>query len=148
MTWRLAVTVCMLSYVAMTWGNSTWAQIGLIKTVEGEVYILRNNMKLPAKAGDLLEPADTLTTGPDGSLGIIFIDNSRFSAGPNSSFELKEFNFNTTTYEGEFLTKINSGTLAITSGHIANSSPDAMKFRTRKSILGVRGTKFLVQVKE
>jgi hypothetical protein len=40
------------------------------------------------------------------------------------------------------------GTLAVISGRIASHSPDAMKVRTPTAILGVRGTKFLVQVKE
>jgi hypothetical protein len=102
----------------------------------------------PAKAGDLLEKADTLMTGADGRVGITFIDNSRFSLGPNSRIALEKFTFNPTTQEGEFLTKIDRGTLAVISGHIAHSAQDAMQVQTRTTILGVRGTHFLVQVEE
>ena len=87
-------------------------------------------------------------TGADGRVGITFIDNSRFSLGPNSRIALEKFTFNPTTQEGEFLTKIERGTLAVISGHIAHSAQDAMKVQTRTTILGVRGTHFLVQVQE
>ena len=82
---HLAVVVWMVLVSAMTLGQTAWADaIGQIKTLSGDVSIVRNNVKSPAKAGDLLEKADTLMTGTDGRVGITFIDNSRFSLGPNS----------------------------------------------------------------
>jgi hypothetical protein len=145
---RLLVTASTLVLAAMTLVSSAWAGIGQIKTLTGEVHILRDNANLPAKAGDLLEKADTVVTGANSSVGITFIDNSRFSIGPNSRIELKKFSFNPTTHDGEFLTNMTRGTLAIISGRIAKRSPDAMKVKTRTSILGVRGTKFLVKIEE
>ena len=68
--------------------------------------------------------------------------------GPNSQIALEKFTFNPTTQEGAFLTKIERGTLAVISGQIAHSAQDAMQVQTRTTILGVRGTSFLVQVKE
>ena len=147
--WRLTVTACMLVLLAMGCVHFAWAEaIGQIKTLTGEAYIVRRNMKSPAAAGDLVEKADMLMTGVDGSIGITFIDNSRLSVGPNSHIALEKFGFNPTTHEGEFLTKIERGTLAVISGHIAHNSPEAMKVKTRTTILGVRGTKFLVKVEE
>jgi len=127
---------------------SAWAEIGQIKNVTGQVFLLRNHVQQRAKAGDLVEQADVLTTGPDGSVGITFIDNSRFSAGPNSRIELTQFRFNSTTQEGEFTTDVKRGTLAIVSGQMAKRSPDAMKVITPTTILGVRGTTFAVKVDE
>ena len=83
--WRYAVMTGMLIVSAMILAHAAWAEsIGQIKTLAGEVSILRNDMKIPAQAGDLLEKADTLITGADGRAGITFIDNSRFSMGPHS----------------------------------------------------------------
>ena len=124
------------------------AQIGQIKNASGQVSIIRNNAQQPARPGDLVEKADVITTGPDGSVGLTFIDNSRFSAGPNSRIELRQFTFNPTTQEGEFVTGMKGGTLAIVSGQIAKHSPDAMKVVTPTTILGVRGTTFAVKVTE
>jgi hypothetical protein len=144
----LAVTLWMLIVTPLAITPVAGAEIGQIKTATGEVTIMRNNVQQPARAGDLLEAADIVITGAESSVGLTFIDNSRFSAGPHSRIELQQFRFNPTTQEGEFLTEVKRGTLAIISGQIAKQSPDAMKVKTPTTILGVRGTKFVVQVEE
>ena len=146
--WRHAVVAVLIGSFVTLLSHSAWAEIGQIKNVTGQVFLLRNNVQQPAKTGDLIEQADVLFTGPNGSVGITFIDNSRFSAGPNSRIELKQFRFNSTTHEGEFLTEMQHGTLAIVSGQIAKRSPDAMKVKTPTTILGVRGTTFAVKIDE
>jgi hypothetical protein len=147
--WRLVVVLWTGLIAVMMPPQAVWAEaIGQIKTLAGDVTIVRRQVKSPAKAGDLLEKADTLLTGTDGRVGITFIDNSRFSLGPNSQIALEKFTFNPTTQEGEFLTRVDRGTLAVISGHIAHTTPDAMQVQTRTTILGVRGTHFLVQVKD
>jgi len=126
----------------------TFADIGQIKNVSGEVFLLRQTVQLPAKAGDIVQQSDVLITGANGAVGLTFIDNSRLSAGPNSRIELKQFRFNPTTQDGEFVTDVQRGTLAVVSGQIAKRSPDAMKVKTPTTILGVRGTTFAVKVEE
>jgi len=128
--------------------TSAVADIGQIKNVSGEVFLLRQTVQLPAKAGDLVRQADVIITGANGAVGVTFIDNSRLSAGPNSRIELKQFRFNPTTQDGEFVTDVQRGTLAVVSGQIAKSSPNAMKVKTPTTILGVRGTTFAVKVEE
>ncbi|MBN1850036.1 MAG: FecR domain-containing protein [Deltaproteobacteria bacterium] len=123
-------------------------EIGQIKSLAGEVFITRDGTKFQAQARDLLQQADILETGMNGSVGITFIDNSRFSAGPNTRIELKQFRFNPTTQEGDFITDMNRGTLTIVSGQIAKHSPEAMKLKTPTTILGFRGTKVAVKVIE
>ena len=147
--WRLAVGVWTVLVAVLTLGQVAWADaVGQIKLLSGEVAIVRKNVRSPAQTGDLLEKADTLLTGTDGRVGITFIDNSRFSMGPNSKIALEKFTFNPTTHEGEFLTRVEHGTLAVISGHIAHSAQDAMQVQTPTTILGVRGTRFLVQVEK
>jgi len=139
----LAVACALLGIAAQP---AAAAEIGQIKNTTGQVLLLRNNTEQAAKAGDVVEQGDILITGANGSFGITLIDNSRLSAGPNSRIELKQFRFNPTTQEGESLTEIRRGTLAIVSGQIAKRSPDAMKVQTPTTILGVRGTTFAVKV--
>jgi hypothetical protein len=127
---------------------SSAAEIGQIKNTTGQVFLLRNNQQQPAKPGDTVEEADTIITGANGSFGMTLIDSTRLSAGPNSRIELKQFRFNPTTQEGESLTELHRGTLAIVSGQIAKRSADAMKVQTPTTILGVRGTRFAVKVEE
>ena len=149
MKWLLQIMLAVVCVViALPVESAAAAEIGQIKNTAGQVFLLRNNNRQPAKPGDIVEPADIVTTGADGSVGITLIDNSRLSAGPNSRIELKQFRFNPTTQEGESVTEVRRGTLAIVSGQIAKGSPDAMKVQTPTTILGVRGTTFAVKVEE
>jgi hypothetical protein len=146
--WRWSMVAGMLVVVATPYTPAAGEDIGQIKTLTGEVYIERQNVKRLAQVGDRVETADTVITGPNSRVGLTFIDNSRFSAGPRSRIELEQFQFNPTTYDGTFYTRMQHGTLSIISGHIAKRSPDAMKVRTPTTILGVRGTKVLLKVEE
>ena len=122
------------------------ADVGRVKKVMGEAFIERSGQKIVAAQGTILESKDVLVTGPNASISVTFIDNSRFSAGPNSRVEIERFDFNSTTHEGAFHTSVAHGSLAIVSGQIAKQSPDAMRVRTPTTILGVRGTRFIVEV--
>lgn len=121
-------------------------RIGQIKTLNGSAFVVRKDKTLLARKGLKLLQSDIIITGGDGSVGMTFDDNSLFSLGPNSTLHLETFRFNATTHDGEFVAGVKRGTLAVISGEIAKRSPDAMKIRTLTSILGVRGTKFVVRV--
>jgi hypothetical protein len=121
------------------------ADIAQFKVAKGSVYIERSGQRLPAQVGTHLQATDTVVTGADGAAGIAFIDNALLSVGPNSVLAIERYAFNSTTHEGVFDTTLRKGTLSVVSGKIAHQSPDAMKVRTPSSILGVRGTEFLVR---
>jgi hypothetical protein len=106
------------------------ADIGRIKTVVGRASVVRGTSTLPAAPGQTLNVKDVLTTGPDGRIGITFIDNSRFAVGPNAHVSLAEFQFDDTTHKGSSLTQVDRGSLAIVSGQIAKENKDGMKVKT------------------
>jgi hypothetical protein len=122
-------------------------QVAQVKTVSGPVVVVRGGTRLPAKTGDALFEKDTIETGADGSVGITFIDNSVMSAGPDSEIGLEEYRFDSSNFNGAMLADMHKGTLSMVSGDIARSSPGAMKVKTPKAILGVRGTRFVIQVR-
>ena len=124
------------------------ADIGQVKVSKGRVTIERGGQTLPAEAGARLQTGDVLKTGADGSVGVTMSDNSLLSAGPNSVLALERYEFDSTTSQGQFDASLQKGSLAVISGRIAKQSPDAMKVRTPSSILGVRGTEFVVSVDE
>ena len=90
--------------------------------------------------------ADVITTGADGAVGITFIDNSLISTGPNSVFAIDQYSFDSTTHIGKFDGTLKRGTLAAISGKMVKQVPESMRIRTPSSIMGVRGTEFLVRV--
>ena len=121
------------------------SDIAQFKVAKGTVYVERGGQRLAARVGTPLQSTDAVITGADGSAGIAFIDNSLLSVGPNSVLAIERYAFNSTTHEGAFETMLRKGTLSVVSGKIAKQSPEAMKVKTPSSILGVRGTEFLVQ---
>jgi hypothetical protein len=131
--------------VAVAMGTTAVASdIGQIKTAKGQVSIERGGQTLPGEVGARLQGADVLTTGADGSVGITMSDDSLLSAGPNSVLALDRYAYDGSTGQGQFETTLKKGSLSVISGRIAKQSPDAMKVRTPYSILGVRGTEFVV----
>lgn len=121
--------------------------VGRVKVASGSVHIERAGKKLPAPVGTLVESADRIVTGRDGSIGISFLDNSRLALGPGSSLVVDRFDFNQTTHEGRFETTLRRGTLSAVSGKLARQSPKAMTVRTRSTILAVRGTEFVLRTR-
>jgi hypothetical protein len=120
------------------------ADVGQIKIAKGQVTIERGGQAIPAIPGAHLQAGDVLKTGADGSVGLTMSDNSLLSAGPNSILSLDRYEYDSTTSQGQFDTTLTKGSLAVISGRIAKQSPEAMKVRTPASILGVRGTEFVV----
>ena len=124
------------------------AEVGFIKRTTGEAFIERGAEQVPAEKGFLLEASDVLVTGAGGRISVTFADKSRLSVGPDSRVVIEEFEFDPVTHDGKLVARIENGDLAIVSGQIAKENPDAMKIRTPTSILGVRGTRLLVQVSD
>lgn len=120
--------------------------VGQIKIARGQVSVDRDGKTMPAQVGMSLAAADVLRTGADGSVGITMRDNSLLSAGPNSVLALERFEFDPTTHQGRFDSRLERGTLAVVSGRLARQSPDSMTVRTPSAVLGVRGTDFVVSV--
>ena len=101
---------------------------------------------MPVATGFELLAGDLLVTGKDGRVSLTFIDNTRFAVGPNSRIAVSKFEYDRTRQQGSFVTQVDRGSLAVVSGKIAKSGRDAMKVQTPNSILGVRGTRFIVEV--
>lgn len=133
--------------LAFSLASPALAEIGRVKRVAGEAWIERAGRRLPPAPGFALNESDTLVTGRTGRISVTFIDNTRFSAGPSSRIALEQFRFDETTRRGTFVTRVNRGSLAVVSGQIAHENRDAMRVRTPTSVLGVRGTRFVVTVR-
>lgn len=122
------------------------AEVGQVKTLAGAVHIERAGERLPATVGMAVMQMDRIVTGADGSVGITFDDQSRLSSGPGSLLEINQFSFNAKDQADVFETTLHRGTLSAVSGKIVKKSPEAMRVHTPTTILGVRGTEFLVKV--
>ncbi len=121
---------------------------GIVKTLKGAASIARQEKVVPASGGQKIFKGDTIKTGPDGSLGIIFEDDTLLSLGPNSEVVIDEYVFAPAQGNMSIVTRMIKGTATYLSGIIAKLSPQSVKFETPTATLGIRGTKFCVQVEE
>lgn len=137
-----------LGLIALVASAPAFAEIARIKQSSGTAAVERGSQRLRTAPGLQLLAGDRLVTGKDGRISVTFVDNTRFAVGPNSRVSVSEFQYDRTRQQGTFVTRVDRGSLAVVSGKIAKSKRDAMKVRTPNTLLGVRGTKFIVEVPE
>jgi hypothetical protein len=126
--------------------SPAFAEIARVKSSSGSAIVQRGTGRIPASIGQNLQAGDWLVTGKDGRISLTFVDNTRFAIGPNSRVAVSKFEYDRTRQQGAFVTQVERGSLAVVSGKIAKSGRDAMQVRTPNSLLGVRGTRFIVEV--
>lgn len=119
---------------------------GTVKISKGVVTIERGDARLAAKVGAPVLVSDRVRSGADGSFGITLRDNTLLSAGPNSLMIIKKFTYDTTSNAGGMTIGVRKGTLAVATGKIAKVTPESVDFHTPTSVLGVRGTEFVIEV--
>jgi hypothetical protein len=124
------------------------AEAGRIKVSTGPVHIERGGQRLAAPVDTIVEPADTIVTGSNATVGVTFSDNTRIAAGPNSVLTIDRYAFDQTTHAGTFDAAVKRGTLAVASGKIAKQNPQSVRVRSPSFLLGVRGTEFVVYAGE
>jgi hypothetical protein len=122
------------------------AAAGVVKTLKGTVQIERAGGSSGAAIGSEVYGNDRVVTGPESSVGITLRDTTQLSAGANTILELNKFAFNTTTNDGVLDATIKRGSLAVISGKLAKANPEAVRFSTPTTTLGVRGTAFIIEV--
>jgi hypothetical protein len=141
----VAVLLVALSVLAGDLPASAQEIIGTVRNSAGETAITREGRVLPASEGTKLFSGDTLSTGADGSLGVILRDDSTLSLGPGSSFVIQKFLFSPAEGKLGLLGRLTRGTMAYLSGLIGKLSPESVRFDTPTGSIGVRGTHFAVK---
>jgi len=126
-------------------GNIWGAQI---KVSRGVVSIERDGQRYPGLVGARLKEKDVIQTGGNGSVGVMFNDNSTLSLGPDAEVILQRYAYDSTTYMGAFDAYIKRGTVSVQAGNIAKQAPDAMRMVTPKAELSGTAKNYVVSVGE
>lgn len=115
--------------------------IGVASAVRGAV-----RATAPGAAGRVVETGkpvyshDKVTTGPEGKLQILLLDETSFTVGANSEMELDEFVFDPATNAGKVSAKIAKGAFRFVTGKVARRDPASMQVATPVGTIGIRGT--------
>ncbi len=121
--------------------------IGMVKNFYGDVKVKRSNKLLPVNKGFRLQDNDLIITDSKSGVGLIFKDGSTLSLGERSIFSIKRYLFSPKDKKFDIDLKLKKGKAAFSSGKIGKLSPESLKFEVSQGIIGIRGTKFLVEVK-
>jgi len=121
-------------------------QIGTVKTVKGKAYIVSGGQETLATVGAAVRQNDTLKTASDGAVGVTFVDNTTLSLGPKSELAVTSYIFQPRVDKFSFVAQLTKGSFMFVSGLIAKLSPSSVALQTPVGTLGVRGTRFLVDV--
>jgi hypothetical protein len=123
-------------------------KIGKAVTASGTVTVIRGKDKKPMKAGDAVLEHDIFETGSDGKLAITFTDKTAFAVGPSSRIAIDSYFFDPKKLKGNMLAKIKKGTMMVRTGQLTKQNPGSVRIKTPRTVLGVRGTTFIVSVDE
>ena len=120
------------------------ARIGTFKQVQGDTWIVADPARRAAQPGAGVAVADRLSTGPQGAATLTLKDGTVLTMGPDTVMDLRQFQFDTTTQQGSFLLDLLRGSVRVVTGLLAKVNPDRFKVKTPTSVVGVRGTDFIV----
>mgnify|MGYP000657218349 CR=1 FL=1 len=120
--------------------------IGKVVTVEGTATAIRGKSKVQLKQGDAIFEHDVFETGPKGKLAVTFSDNTSFAIGSGSRIAVDTYFFDPKALKGNMLAKVKKGTMMVRTGQLTRQQPGSVRIKTPRTVLGVRGTTFVVTV--
>lgn len=124
-----------------------FSDIAIVKTAKGSVNIKRIYDILPVKVGDTLKDGDVVMTEENSSVGITFKDGTRLSLGAKSYITIEKYIFDPPNNNFVFDLNMTKGKAVFESGEFGDKAPDKVKFKVPDGIIGIRGTKFYVDLK-
>jgi hypothetical protein len=127
--------------------NFLFANVGIVKNTTGQVDIKRDKEILSIKAGFTLKNGDIIMTKSKSSIGIIFDDGTLLSLDEKAIFVINKFKVNPEKKEFNVDLFLKKGKAIFNSGKVGKLAPESVKFRIPEGIIGIRGTKFAVEVK-
>ncbi len=144
------VSILIMFFAMVTTGNPAYGvtadQIGIVKSMVGDVVIIRNNQDIKGEINLILMLSDTVKTGPNGKAGLILDDDTIISMGPNSKVVIKDFLFQPNEKKLSLIVKVIQGTISFLSGQISKLAPNVVHIELPFATVGLRGTHVLVKV--
>lgn len=142
----LAAILLLLSISGEFSSVNASSPIAIVKKMGGAATVLRQECTISATIGLEIWKNDTIRTGPNGSIGIVFNDDTFLSLGPESTLIIDEFVFAPKQGNFSIVIRMLKGTAAYLSGLISKLAPESAHFNTPTASIGIRGTKFAVKV--
>lgn len=132
----------MMGFVLFVWGSQP---VAFIKNVSGNAVVKRDNTLHSLQKGEYLFSEDTIETAKNANVGLSFNDGTRIAIGPNSVFTIDNYLFAPAQKDFRFNVTIPKGSIVFESGKIGKLAPEKVNIKAPQGIIGIRGTKFIVE---
>ena len=120
--------------------------VGMVKSITGQVEVKRQKSIHLLHVGSQLQNGDILITKRKSSIGIIFDDGSVLALGAKSIFTINKFIVEPDKNHYDVDLNMTKGKASFSSGKVGKLSPESVKFYIPEGVIGIRGTKFLVEI--
>ena len=95
-------------------------QAGVVSAITASAPATANRKTVVV--GDNVAPGETLRTGPDGQLHVLFLDQSAVTLGADSELVIDTFTYDPATKQGQIRLRLNQGLLRVVGGHISKTT--------------------------
>ncbi len=123
------------------------ADVAIVKNISGDVFAKKQDQMQKLSVGQKIQEHDVIITKDNSSIGMIFEDGTIISLGKNSILSIDKYLFRPSQDEFLFDVNMKKGLATYESGKLGKLSPESVKFRIPEGVIGIRGTKFYVEVK-
>ena len=131
----------------VTFSLSAFAEVaGVISLATKDVTIIAvDGSKRSAKTGDNFNQGESILTPAGGKTQLLFKDQMTINLSQDSELKVDEFVFsNFEAADNKLTTSIKKGAFKFISGKISDKNKDAMKVKTPKTQIAIRGTGVVV----
>jgi len=147
MKWiRIVVLITIIAVGCGSFCLANSKHVGIVKSVSGDVVIVRNGQTFVAEVNTKIYNKDLLKTGSDGKIGLVFEDDTIISMGTRSQIVIEDFLFEPAEKRMSFVARIIQGTASFLSGQMEKLIPEGVRLETPDAVIGFRGTRVLVRV--
>ena len=122
--------------------------VAVIKELQGSATVKRNATIYPLHKGDYLYSGDALQTTKNTDMGLSFNDGTRIAIGSETLFSIDDYLFAPAQQVFHFDVHLPKGSMVFESGRIGKLAPEKVRIKVPQGIIGIRGTKFAVEVDE
>lgn len=143
---KMVVPIVVLLLAASNSFGDEAAFIALVKKVSGDVSVIRKDEQIKVEPGTRLQQSDIIISGADSTAGVTFVDGTLLSIGPSSHVDLQQYVFEPIEEHYDFSLYLKKGQAVYSSGRIGKLAPEKVKVNTPRATLGIRGTRFIVNV--
>jgi|GEM_PF-1428569 len=130
--------------ISLLLATLTYASVGRITAINGDISVLRASKTIKASSGFALEEKDSIKSTKGSTAQLVFNDNTVITVGSNTTFSVQEYSSDASSPKARFA--IAEGSFKTITGKIGKIAPDKFKMETKTATIGIRGTTLLGKV--